>query len=186
LAAAPLFALAALILLFFVRPPAGEFTARGGGSTNVADRWVSLEVFRTRTGEPGYQQVEGDLARGDALLFSVTNRPESPYRFAMILAFDEEGEIFWYYPAYTDQATNPTSIPIPASARPQPLDEAVRHGLHPGWLRVVGLFSEEPLDVHGVERVVEEALRDDGPTQLTRLPIAGTGQHTFLLRVEAP
>ncbi len=131
--------------------------------------------------------MEADLRADDALLFTIHNRPESPYRYAMIFGFDDRGEIYWYYPAYTDAAEDPVSIPAPASDQPIALEEAVRHRLHPGWLRVVGLFSRSPLDVRSVEATVARAVAEHGGVKdVDRVPTSEvSGQHSFLLRVEA-
>jgi hypothetical protein len=174
-------AIAAALALVFVRPNDG-FQERSG--VEQADRWVSIEAFRARDGVTGYQKVEHDIKSEDALVFSLENRPESPYRHAMIFAFDDRGQIFWYYPAYTDAAQNPVSIPAPASSKPIALEEAVRHRLEPGWLRVVGLFSRAPLDVKSVEEIVSHEIAEKGGVRLLeRIPIEETGQHSFLLRV---
>jgi hypothetical protein len=182
-AVAPL-AVAAAIAIAFVRPPDDGFTARAGGEAEP-DRWVSIEAHRAKKDGAGYENVGADIAASDALVFSVLNRPESPHRYAMILAFDERGEIYWYHPAYVDAAANPRSIEVPAARDPTTLADAVRHPLAPGWLCVVGLFSKRPLDVVSVEAVVKRTLAGRRITEIERLAIDDTGQHRILLRVEA-
>jgi hypothetical protein len=175
-------AVAALLALLFVKPDA-EFQPRTA-STIATDRWVSIELFSSREGETGYTKVESDIRADDALFFTVNHRPESPYRYAMILAFDDRGQIFWYHPAYTDASQNPISISLAPSSEPIALEEAVRHRLSPGWLRIVGLFSRKPLDVKSVEAVVMKTIAEQGgAARVERLPLEETGQHSFLLRV---
>jgi hypothetical protein len=181
-AVAPI-AMAALLALLFVKPDP-EFQPRTASSI-APDRWVSIDLFSSREGETGYTKVESDIRPDDALFFTVSHRPESPYRHAMILAFDDRGQIFWYHPAYTDASENPISIPLAPSHEPIALEEAVRHRLEPGWLRVVGLFSRSPLDVRSVEAIVTKAIAEQGgAARVERLPLEETGQHSFLLRVE--
>jgi hypothetical protein len=189
LPAAALLASAALLSAIVLAPPRiavdEHFMARGGAPSE--DRWSSIEIFASHPGAVGFERVGRGIRAEDALFFTVTNRPESEHRYLMILAFDDAGRSFWYYPAHLRAGEDPVSIAVARGPKPQKLEDAVRHDLAPGWLRVAAIFSREPLSVKSVEPIVSrEIARAGGVTKIERLPIEGTGQQTFLLWVEKP
>ena len=76
---------------------------------------------------------------------------------------------------------------ILSSARPTELPDEVRHEWAAGPLRIVGLFTKTPLDVLTVERLVARQMVEAKTVErLSRIEIAGAGQHSRLLRVVAP
>lgn len=180
---------AAAALLIAVWPrlredPSGALQARGG-SQDSPDRWVSLSTYRRVA--RGYEPVQRDLRPGDALAFAYLNRPPSAFRYLMVFAVDRSGQVFWYYPAHVEKNENPKSIAIAQGARPRELPDEVRHAWAAGPLRIVGLFSKAPLDVHTVEQTVARQLAAAKTVErLPRIAIAGAGQHSQLLRVVAP
>lgn len=159
-----------------------EFTARGA-DIEVEGRWVSISVFRALDNEQ-YKKVDKSIRSDDALAFSYTNGGDYPYDYLMIFAVDTHGEVFWYYPAYEDESTNPLSIDIRPSAEPIPLKEQVRHELNGGKIRIFALFSKEALDVRGVEQIISEDYSDPGDlTERNELSIDGTVQQSYLFSV---
>jgi hypothetical protein len=161
------------------------FQARGSAEERP-DRWVSLSVYRA-AGE-GYEPVEGSLATDDALVFAYEDRSPKPYAHLMVFAVDESGRVFWYYPAYQREGEPPRSVRTVKHQKPVRLPEQIKHDLVPGRLRLFALFSREALDVRSVEGTVARRLKEvEGSLErLLRLPLAGTGQHCHLLRVESP
>ena len=160
-----------------------SFSARGAASFDP-NRWISLRVFHPGVTPGAYAEVEGTILRDDPLVFSVRNAAQSSYRFMMIFGIQDTGSVYWYYPAYNDAQQNPKSVPIEASAETKSLGEEIRHKLSPGWLRVVGLFSDRPLDVATIERLVERGLSERGSVvSFELLPIEDTGQLSKLVRV---
>lgn len=180
---------AAAALLIAVWPRLGEERPGGlqarGGSQDNPDRWVSLRTYRRV--QRGYEPVRRDLRSGDALAFAYLNRPPSAFRYLMVFAIDRGGHVFWYYPAHVDRNKNPTSVEIQSSARPTELPDEVRHEWAAGPLRIVGLFSKAPFDVQTVEKAVaRQMVEAKAVERLSRIAIAGAGQHSRLLRVLAP
>jgi hypothetical protein len=184
--AAALAAAAAVLLAVWLpgmdRAPDTEgFTARGG-SDQAQERWLSFWVFRKAEGGE-YTEVrrESTVSPEEHLAFAYLNA-RGRYRHLMIFAVDEEGRVFWYYPAYERQGTDPHSIAIRSGKHE--LREEIRHRLQPGKLRVFAVFSREPLRVSLVERTVEEhRKRQGGVVGLERLPLAGTRQLSRLVEV---
>jgi len=177
-------ATASLVLLVWPRPegPDSGFQSRGGAES--PDSWVSIQAYRAAG--TAHQPISSALAADDALAFTYSNRSRGVYRFLMILGVDRTGHVFWYYPAYTRAGEDPASVPISSSENPQTLPQQVRHDLRPGELRLFGLFSRAPLRVHQVEAVVATSLQAAGSLrQLQRLPLEGTGQHSFIVAVTA-
>ncbi|MBN2494310.1 MAG: hypothetical protein JXR96_06965 [Deltaproteobacteria bacterium] len=183
-AAAAVMLIAAVPMWLYSRAeprPDTEFAARGGPSGD-ADAWVSIQIFKATPG--GYEPAIGQIAPDDALAFAYDKRARSGYGFLMILAVDQRGEIFWYYPAYEDASSDPASIPVDDTLAARPLRDEIQHALRPGALRVFSVFSRQALRVKAVEAMVEADWQRAGSIErLQRLSIPGTGQHTLLLSV---
>lgn len=164
-------------------PNTEGFAARSGSAS--LDRWVSLQVFETHRDGTGFERVQGAIAADAGLLFAFENRKASGLGHLMIFGVDAAGDVFWYHPAFTSPSENPTSLAIEFTQKPRELMEAVEHDLKPGWLRVFGLFTTAPMDVANVEALVDESLKvQPDITQMKRIPVEKSGQHTFLLHVE--
>ena len=160
------------------------FRARGGLAA-APDRWVGLTLYRTSRAAPGYERVSGEMRAGDALLFGYLNRPESGLHYLAAVAVDGTGKVYWYHPAHETGATSGQSLAIAAATAPQELSEAITQPLSPGWLRIYGIFSRTPLATALIEQAMQTALEHERDvTRLGRLPLADTGQHTFLVKVE--
>lgn len=179
-----LVAVAGLVLMLAWPPvesaPDG-FQARSGPPD--PDRWVSVQAFQA---DPmgGYRSLGDRLRASDTLAFSYLNRT-AVYDHLMVLAVDEGGQVYWYYPAHTRPAEDPESVPIRSAQNPIELPDQVRHPLAPGTLRLFALFSKGALRVKAVESQVARDLRAAGSLQaLERLNLEGTGQHSRLLTVE--
>lgn len=181
---------AATAALFFVVAPqrlhkdTTEFQVRGTLTKNP-DRWVSLQAFHVT--DQGYRPVRRDVFADDTLAFTYQNRPPSQFRYLIVIAIDDRGEVYWYYPAHVDNAKNPSSIEIDHDEEPIQLPEQVKHELAIGPLRIFGLFSSAPLDVGAVEQKVTSHLAQVGAiVELHRIEIENTGQHSLLLNVIKP
>ena len=183
--------LAAAGLLFAALPLDGDVESRvndgfgaRGSKTLAADRWISFQVLRPQRDSHVYARVEQAILTESQLVFSVGNAQESPYRYLMILGLQSDGRVFWYHPAYEDPQDNPQSIAIETSDEPIHLREEIGHDLKPGFLRLFALFSKEPLNVWGIEKMITDRLSaTQGLEDLGRLPIPGTGQQSLRLRV---
>ena len=126
--------------------------------------------------------MQGD----DALLFSYSNGGPEPFSHLMIFGVDTAGRVFWYHPAFTDAATDPTSLPIGGGQVDVELPEQVRHQLAPGHLTIYGLFTRQPLGVKAVEQEVarlRSQAAGEGGQPAPRLGFDRSGQHLIEIEV---
>ncbi len=176
-------ALAVVLLLVLWMQPSlvrNEFQTRGAKEN--PDRWVSIKVFRS-TGS-GYQPAGKSMASGDALAFTYENRSDD-YGFLMVFAVDANGEVYWYFPAFTRQSDNPQSVAIRSGAGQVQLPYEVRHDFPPGKMRLFAVFTKDPLRVKEIEQMVARDLDSAGSIDdLVRIAIPSSGQQSVLLIVE--
>jgi hypothetical protein len=142
-------ALAAAVLVLVIgrldRQTTG-FQARGG----LAEVRPALTLYRL--GPAGSVERTGAVIKaGDALAFSYLNPTTRPHSYLMVLATDDSGHVFWFWPAWQDPASNPTAVPIRAGDSPVELGEAVRQPLAPGLITVSALFCDRPVTVREAE-----------------------------------
>lgn len=170
-------------------PP--DFSARGQMSQEL-DQWVSLLVFVVDQSAQGYVPAGRQIRPDDALTFAVMNRQPSPGHYLVVVAVDERGTLFWYYPGI-DKAgkagdrEETMGLEIKTAESPIELPEEIQQDLAPGWLRFYAIFSEQPLTLHSVEQSILSGLdRGASIVQMNRLPLSKTGQHSVLLRVQKP
>lgn len=176
----------AVLVVILVWPFGSQLDVSGfrarGGFVEKWDRWVSLRVFKAT--EAGYQPVGETISRDEALAFGYDNRSSGNYRFLMVFAVDEKGSVYWYYPGFRREGENPRSVAIRNTAGPTDLPDEIRHSLSPGKLRIVALFSAQPLEVSSVEAKIAEDLARVGSVELLeRLSFEETGQQSFLIQV---
>ena len=155
----PALGMAALAILFGVavwtqgrQPPAGPptgapgFTARGAAPTPT--KRASLLIYRVPRGGKA-QRVLDSIAADDELAFAYRN--PNGKRHLMVVARDERGRIYWYHPAWSDEAANPLSIAVQASQEVIELTEAVRQPIRGESITIYGIFSDRALSVQQVE-----------------------------------
>ena len=182
--AAPLMgavAVAAMLALVVTRPsglPADAgFTARGGGDGGDAAAQSSYVVVY-RLGEDAgasgtFDRVGDTIHRADELAFSYGNPLGK--RYLMVFGVDEARRVFWYYPAWIDPRTNPSSISVAAGTRSLP--DNVRHDLEGSKLEIHAVFTDAPLDVTAAEGLVRG-------TPLGQAPTFGPGSVDSILKLE--
>ena len=124
---------------------ADGFTARGGASPGAGPE---LEMFRIDSSGRA-QPVVGWIAPGDQLGFAYRNPGGAGY--LMVYAVDPGGQIYWFHPLWPRGAPAPRAVAVTRSAERQELPEVARHAFAASPLRVVALFSEQPLAVSDVE-----------------------------------
>jgi hypothetical protein len=140
-------AAAASLALVLIGPWMSEFTARGGPAAIPP----GLQIYEVpRKGKP--YLADGQIYPDRELAFSYTN--PAGYKNLMVFGIDDRGEVYWFYPEYTDITKNPQSVPISAGVVPTELEAAIGHDLRGQRLRVIGVFTNEPLTVREVEAKV--------------------------------
>jgi hypothetical protein len=137
-------ACAAILWLRAPHDTAPEFAARGSVSAQVH---AQLRAYRNTA--HGSEPVSAFIQRDEELSFAYVN-PEG-YAYLLVLGVDERGQIFWYYPGWTDPATTPAAVPIEKSATLVELPDAVRHSLAGNKLELLAIFSDTALSVREVE-----------------------------------
>lgn len=134
------------------------FQSRGGTTEPVA-RGPAFAIVRV----PDANKVRamaspvraGSIVHGDEpLAFTYQNPLSPPFEYLMIFAVDDAGKVFWYWPAWTEVESTPTSIPISLTTGPRELAQAVRQPLARGGLTMMALFSMHPHNVREVEAAV--------------------------------
>jgi hypothetical protein len=144
-------AAAVALLLTTGKHPADEgFRSRG-----TVDSTPSCRITVYRVGEDGTATpAPGALHHDDELALAYENLGGK--RYLMIFGVDEHREVYWFFPAWTAAADEPSSLAIEPTSLRTELHEAVRHQLHGGHLDVRALFTDEPHTVRDVERRVAE------------------------------
>jgi hypothetical protein len=174
-----LVALAALVF-FLLRSgePDDEFRVKSDlPPATEQDRWVGIQAFSV--GDSGTPAALRDVhKKSDYLVFSYTNLGESPYDFMMIFAVDERGRVYWFHPAYTQAGEDPVSVKISRGAERVELREKVRHEYPEGRLWIYGLFTNEPMKVSSIEKMLKAAEPGE------RIPLQGSAQHVLALEIK--
>ncbi len=177
--AAPLMgamAVAAMLALLLTRPsglPADAgFTARGSDGGDAAAQSSYVVVYR-RGADAGASRAGDTIHRADELTFTYGNPLGK--RYLMVFGVDEARRVFWYYPAWTDPKTNPTSISIAPGTGALP--DAVRHDLEGSKLEIHAVFTDAPLTVTAAEGLVRG-------TPAGHAPVFGPGSLDSTIKLE--
>ena len=167
-------AVAAALLLIFWPGLTGhedELGVRGGGGGRAP--MVRLVAYRLVEGKRASYLGES-IAPRDELAFAYVNRAGK--RYLMVFGVDNRQKVYWYHPAWEDEATSPRAVPIRPGADLRELPHAVSHDLAGDSLTLCGVFLDRPLTVKEVERL----LRKHPPG---RLPLPGALQTTKRVRI---
>lgn len=157
----------AAVLFFVVRSP-NDDGFRSRGSVAMADT-STISVYRVS--DRTLLSATNTLNQDDELAFSYDNASRKPY--LMIFGVDEDGRVYWFYPAWTDESENPMAVKTDPGRVLEQLPEAIKHPFAGSHLTVHGLFLDNPLTV----RDVEAALRDKRLDR-TRAAVGGIDQTT--------
>ncbi|HEX4628098.1 MAG TPA: hypothetical protein VH137_04840, partial [Gemmatimonadales bacterium] len=114
-------AAAAAAMLMFLRPSprADGFTARGNVAAS-AER--SSRVFVYEVDRDGHPAPAADSVKsGDELAFAYENGAGK--RRLAVFGVDEGGQVYWFFPAWTSEASDPVAVSIEGDARRHELPE---------------------------------------------------------------
>jgi hypothetical protein len=123
------------------------FAARGSARGPTP----TLVIYRMAPGSAA--AAAGDrVTVADELAFAYVN----PSAFTRLLVFglDEHGHVYWYHPAWTDSALDPSAIPISTEPGLHELPEAMRQTFAGQTLTVHALFTNQALTVKTIESLV--------------------------------
>jgi hypothetical protein len=130
-----------------------QFSSRSASREETAPKqWLALWIFRRNARNQQYTEVQQIVYAHDRLAFGYLNL-QGKYPYLMVLAINQTGRIFWYYPAYEKLGTNPTSIAI-QSGRHE-LQEEIEQPLTQGRLQFIAIFSLRPLTISQVEKAIK-------------------------------
>jgi hypothetical protein len=130
--------------------PGGEWAPRGGATPYAHRLGIETKI-------DGERLVPGMLIKPDTgFTFTVYNRSEADLAL-MIFAIDAAGAVHWFYPAFVDPHSDPSSRILDGRSAITPLEEGVRpEGLAPGPIQLVSIFSDDPLHVRAIEAELAE------------------------------
>jgi hypothetical protein len=156
-----------------------------GNETQAPDRWIGIKVFRIVTGLAQPVTDGGTIQTTDRLVFRYNNLGSEPFNYLMIFGIDAARDIHWYYPAYVDAGSNPSSLAIRSGEIRVALPDAVQHELPVGPLVIYGVFSREPLRVLDIENRIAAMIAGNGwdPAAPPRVPVASSGQEAICVNV---
>lgn len=149
-AVAVLSMLAVCLAVLVAWPQPQGFEARGGGT--AADSRLGFEVYVHESGRAATRLQAGQqLSQAAGYSFVVVNRSQQQ-QYLMLFALDASAEVHWFYPAFVDPKSDPSSLALPAAPQVRALPE----GITPerpaaGPVRFVALFTAAPLHVAEVE-----------------------------------
>jgi hypothetical protein len=126
-----------------------------------------LVIYRVPSGGAPVR-VTDRIAASDELAFVFEN-PIDRKRL-LVFGVDEHRHVVWYHPSWVDPTLDPVAVPI---ARGGELPEAIRHELAGHALTVYGVFTDRPVGVKEVERIVRDGgdLRLLGAVHVTTLVV---------------
>ncbi|MDP9034591.1 MAG: hypothetical protein M3O50_07265 [Myxococcota bacterium] len=150
-------AAAAALVVARSAPEVRGFTARGSIAT--PDQQSRVFVYDVRDGVPA--PVGASLKNGDELAFAYVNGAGK--RRLAIFGIDEDRHVYWFFPAWTEQSTDPTAIPIESDERRHELPEAIRHRFLGKHLEIHSVFVDQAITT----RQIEALLEDDGGRALS-------------------
>jgi hypothetical protein len=144
IAVASMVAAAACFFLFMRRPAADDnaFHARGVGTTTAGP---AFEVYRLNGGSERATSITKD----DELAFAYTNPNGAHY--LLIFAVDEGRHFYWYYPAWTNAAEEPSALAIKPASSLVELGEGIRHDIVGKQLRVYAVWSDSAMTTREAE-----------------------------------
>lgn len=158
--------LAAIVLavLFYSPDPPHEreFVSRGGAScTGQVALWSYVGPTRLAPGS--------SIRQGEQIRFVYRNLSGGKLNRLMIFAVDEQGEVHWFYPLYTNVSENPRAYPVDVGREIGLPYLAGGHTYGGASLKLYALFtSRQDLTVKEVEAIVAQSPR--GPTRPSGLP----------------
>jgi hypothetical protein len=158
---------------------AGVAAAAGAAAEAVADV-PTFDIFRHPESNPGTAipvKDQDKVRSSDGFTFELHNRTGKPTHF-MLFAMDASDTMFWFFPQVDPQKQH---VSLPLGPIPNAIiPEGVTPGdVKPGVLRVVGLFTPEPVTI----LEVEDGFRQHGPQGVAQA-LHGS-MHVVTLRLEA-
>ncbi len=160
--------------------------AKGSSTGNdLAD--FGIRVFRVTNNQQAVRE-ESNLSIDDIITFTYTYADSNGGNLALF-GIQNKGEIRWYYPEYGEEE----SIYIKGNKIDEPLGDGISLSVNhnPGLLRIVALFTKEPLSIKEIEAAAEALFKETGsiksmePLIFKDLDTPPT-QHSVMLEIGGP
>ena len=137
---------------------------------------IGIRVFAVDTGADRVRE-EAHLDLNDIITFTYTEA-EIGVRYLALFGIQETGGVRWYYPDYNEAK----SIPVDGETVDEPLGDGIDLSVNhrPGWLRIVAMFSDAPLDVDTIEDAVLKLRKH--PLELKALSPLSLSETSICLR----
>lgn len=156
--------------------------ARGDGASQNSR--IGIRVFRVSTRRDDTAETDR-LTIKDIVTFTYSQVDDSP-GYLTIFGIQSTGDIRWYHPPYSGRE----SILVNGGKVDEPLGDGFQLEVNhrPGWLRIVSLFSQQPIDTDTIEAVVRHwsagtsQIREMVPLPLADLP-PQTLEHSILVQI---
>jgi hypothetical protein len=152
-------ALAAVMLLPRAGQPglterfAGDGVRARGGEAElplVLSLDDGTEIAGFRTSGPGAPAPATDRLTAQAEL-AFTYRNTGGWSHLMVFARDARGEVYWFYPQWTDPASDPAGVALATGTERHELPAAVAHQFGGNKLALCALVSRAPVSVRQIE-----------------------------------
>jgi hypothetical protein len=108
------------------------------------------EIAGFRTSGPGAPAPATDHIAAQAEL-AFTYRNGGDWSHLMVFARDQRGQVYWFYPQWTDRGADPVGVELAPGGGLHELPAAVAHQFSPGKLALCALVSRVPVSVREVE-----------------------------------
>jgi hypothetical protein len=128
-----------------------EFVARGA-ITPPADPSSRVFVYDVGPGTAA-APVGASLKSGHELAFAYVNGAAK--RRLAIFGVDETRRVYWFFPAWTDESSDPVAIPVESDGLRHELPEAIRHHFVGAHLEIRSVFLDEPMSVRQIEALLQ-------------------------------
>jgi hypothetical protein len=131
---------------------------------------------RAPVGQP--MPIENELKPDDELSFKYENA--SGWEYLLVFAVDEHDRMYWYYPGWGDEETNPAAVAIAPKDKPTELPPTVNHRFEGTWITLYAIFTHRVLTVRDIEALLKGEREPGSPV------VPDSFEQTFLIRVTPP
>lgn len=152
-AAAALAVAAALPFALRAHAPSTEFASRGLGLALANE--CTLHAYRVQE-HAAPAPLGAAMRAGDELSFSYESGCAKKY--LMVYATDELGGVYWFHPAWTNAAENPSAIGLEVGSGVHELRVATAHAWKGKHVQIHGIFVDTPVTVREAEASIQRGV----------------------------
>lgn len=173
LAATGVLAACALLLIIGLhRTPDPQ--ARGA---RPGSQLLVYELARGRAPRP----VGSDLRTDSGLAFAYANIGHKQHLMVFAVDVDDGRRVYWYHPAWTSPAENPTALAISGDDALHEIPQAITHHFAGRRVQLFGVFLDHALSARDMEALVANAPLDQQQRLQLRIPGADVARRDLAL-----